>query len=89
MAKKSFDDATGFFVSGNSTVEASDDSKIDLSKYEVPEGYRLVKESKSKRVQLLVTPATEAALKTKAKLMDISLNELCNRIIEDYLRKEG
>lgn len=55
--------------------------------FTVPEGYKLVKESKSKRLQLLVTPTTAANLKTAAAVEGISLNELCNRIFEEYLKR--
>lgn len=59
----------------------------DLPEFQVPAGYRLVKESKNKRLQLLITPTIQADLKTAAMLEGISVNELCNRIFEEYLRK--
>ena len=57
--------------------------------FEVPAGYRLVREPKSRRMQLLVTPATAASLKDRAAQKGVSLNELANRIFEDYLRRQG
>ena len=52
----------------------------------VPEGYVLVREPRSKRLQLLITPTIENNLKQVALVKNISLNELCNRIFEEYLR---
>lgn len=52
----------------------------------IPEGYKLVPESKSKRLQLLVKPSTHEKLKNLAKAEDLSINEIANRAIENYLK---
>ena len=56
--------------------------------FEVPEGYRLVRENKTARMQLLVRENTKKALQRLALLEGISLNELANRIFDDYIAKK-
>ena len=51
----------------------------------IPKGYRLIRESKSERVQLLVRPATMKRLRKRAEEQDISVNELCNRLFDNYV----
>lgn len=51
----------------------------------IPKGYRLVRENKSERVQLLVRPATMKRLRKRAEEQDISVNELCNRLFDNYV----
>ena len=55
---------------------------------EVPRGYKLVKESKSGRINLLVRPSTKEALKEEADRRGISTNELINKILEDYIEDQ-
>jgi len=47
--------------------------------------YKLVREAKSERMQLLVRPATKEALSAIAKDAEISINELANRIFETFI----
>lgn len=54
--------------------------------YEAPAGYRLTRESKSRRLQLLIRQYTYDGLKQSAAEQGISLNELANRIFEAYLK---
>ncbi len=51
----------------------------------IPKGYKLVKENKSKRMQLLVRPAIKDAIRAKAKAQGLSMNDLVNNIFEEYL----
>lgn len=51
----------------------------------IPKGYRLVRENKSERVQLLVRPVTMKRLRKRAEEQDISVNELCNRLFDNYV----
>lgn len=53
----------------------------------IPKGYRLVKEGKSERVQLLVRPSTKEALKRMASAEGVSVNELINTALEEYLER--
>lgn len=48
----------------------------------IPKGYVLARESKSERLQLLIRPTTLKKLKKEAAERGISLNELCNRLLE-------
>lgn len=60
-----------------------------INDIEIPAGYKLVKEGKSARMQLLVTPTISSGLKSAAAVQGISLNELCNKIFEEYLNLES
>lgn len=51
----------------------------------VPEGYRIVKQSKSERIQLLVTPHVKERLQELAEVEGISLNALANNIFQEYI----
>lgn len=83
--RKSFSTPTAAFLSGMKEEPAEPISTTPEG-YTVPQGYKLVRESKSARLQLLVTPAVSADLKSAAAAEGISLNELCNRIFEGYLK---
>ena len=47
--------------------------------------YKLVREAKSVMMQLLVRPRTKEALTSIAKEAGISVNELINRILENFI----
>lgn len=54
---------------------------------DIPEGFKLVPtETKSKRLQLLITPSMHRKLQDLAKAENISINEAVNRAIENYLK---
>ena len=55
----------------------------------IPKGYKLVKENKSERMQLLVRPALKEAIKQEAEAQGLSMNELVNTIFEEYLERKG
>ena len=86
--KQKFTAPTDAFLSSISQEETPAAEAPAAENFTVPAGYRLIRESKSKRLQLLVTPTTAANLKTAAAVQGISLNELCNRIFEEYLKEE-
>lgn len=71
----------------NMTQEKQEDPAMIQEGYVVPKGYRLVRETKNKRLQLLTTPTIAENLKAAAVVKGLSVNELCNRIFEDYLRR--
>lgn len=57
---------------------------------DIPEGYKLVPtETKSKRLQLLITPSMHRKLQDLAKAENLSINETANKAfafyIENYL----
>ena len=83
--KKDFTTPTEAFIS--TPPEESTASSNVVEGFIVPAGYRLIRETKSARLQLLVTPTIAANLKTAAAVEGTSLNEFCNRIFEEYLKR--
>lgn len=57
--------------------------------FKVPRGYKLTKEARSERIQLLVRPSTKDILKAEADTAGKSLNEYVNDLLEEHLRKGG
>lgn len=53
---------------------------------DIPEGYKLVREAKTERLQLLVRPSVHEKLKRIAAEQGTSKNEIINKLIEDYLQ---
>ena len=68
MSKKDFTNPADYFLTPEPHAAPV---KEDLPEFQVPAGYRLVKEVRSKRLQLLLPPNTVANLKTAAKLEGI------------------
>lgn len=85
---KNFEVPTSAFIT-RAQEQIPEAAEIDIDNIQLPAGYRIVREAKSKRLQLLITPTTLANLKTAAALDGLSLNELCNRILDGYLTKGG
>lgn len=77
--------ATDFFISGSGSEKPIQDE----NEIEIPRGYKLVKETKSERMQLLVTPTVKEEIKIIAVKDGVSMNDLANRIFEEYLKKRG
>ncbi len=57
--------------------------------YDVPKGYRLVKETKTRRLHITTTPSTAEALMRIAKAQGVSLNALCNKLFNEYIKAGG
>ena len=55
----------------------------------VPEGYKLVPENKSERMQLLVRPTIKDGIRKEAEAQGISMNDLVNNIFKEYLERKG
>ena len=55
----------------------------------VPEGYKIVEESKTKRLQSLITPTTHTKLKRIAQRRGISVNEVVNMALKQFIESEG
>jgi hypothetical protein len=51
----------------------------------IPEGYKLIAELKTKRVQLVMRPSVLNRAKQKAENMDLSFNEFVHIAIDYYL----
>lgn len=72
-------DATDIFLSN----AAKDPAQVNGG--QIPPGYRLVREQRSARIQLLTYPDTKDALRKEAFEQGIRLNELINNIFDEYL----
>ena len=53
----------------------------------LPDGYRLVREAKSRRVQLLIRPSIYKTIKQKAESKEQSVNDFINNIIEQAVQE--
>lgn len=53
----------------------------------VPVGYVLKEEPKSQRLQLLLKPSTLNGLKEESERTGESVNAICNRLFEGYLKR--
>ncbi len=54
----------------------------------VPVGYRITPEPKSKRLNLLIRPSVYDALKQNAIVQNVSVNQLINEILQNYIKGE-
>ena len=52
----------------------------------IPRGYTIKRESKSERTSIVFRPSTLSALRAAAEEKGTSFNELCNEILENYLK---
>lgn len=91
MAKKGnfIQNPAEFFISAAETGDNAPGSSAPDTGMEIPKGYKLVKESKTTRMQLLMRPLTKQALKRTADAKGVSMNDLVNDIIEEYLERAG
>ena len=88
MAKKDFKKNTAeLFISA--AEEAAPVKEEKAAGVNIPKGYKLVKENKSDRMQLLVRPALKEAIKKEAAAQGLSMNDLVNNIFEEYLERKG
>lgn len=60
-----------------------------VTSIDIPKGYKLVKENKSQRMQILIRPATKNAIKAEAEAQGLSMNDLANNIFEEYLERRA
>ena len=88
MAKKDFKKNTAeLFISAAEEREAP--QQMQDTGVTIPKGYKLVKENKSQRMQLLVRPALKDAIRAEAEAQGLSMNDLVNNIFEEYLERKG
>ena len=66
------------------TTEENDNYVTDIK---VPAGYRLQREYKSERMQLLIRPTTKKMIKQQADARGISMNDLVNQILDEYAER--
>ena len=88
MAKKDFKkNVAESFISAAEEQEAP--QQMQDTGVTIPKGYKLVKENKSERMQLLVRPALKDAIRAEAEAQGLSMNDLVNNIFEEYLERKG
>lgn len=88
MAKKDFkkNPAEMFISAAEDPQEAPQAAQEGVI---IPKGYKLVKENKSERMQLLVRPVIKEAIRKEAAAQGLSMNDLVNNIFEEYLERKG
>lgn len=88
MAKKDFKKNTAeLFISAAEKEEVA--PVQPAAGVTIPKGYKLVKENKSERMQLLIRPTIKDAIKAEAEALGLSMNDLVNSIFEDYLERKS
>ena len=55
---------------------------------EVPEGYKIIREPKTRRVQLLFQPTLYSRLKAQADAQSVSFNEYIHRLLEKAAKEQ-
>lgn len=87
MAKKDFKKNTAelFISAADEQPEAPQQTQEEIF---VPKGYKLVKENKSERMQLLIRPATKEAIRQAAAAQGLSMNDLVNQILDEYAERQ-
>lgn len=73
----------------NLITSCKDCNRGKLNSFVIPEGYMLVPETKSVRMQLLIKPEIKNGIKKAAAQRETSMNDLLNTIMYDFLKKEG
>lgn len=73
----------------NLITSCKDCNRGKLNSFVIPEGYMLVPETKSVRMQLLIKPEIKNGIKKAAAQRDTSMNDLLNTIMYDFLKQEG
>lgn len=69
-------------------TESSNNSTEQVENLNIPIGYRLAPEYKSARIQLLVKPATKETIQKIATVQGLSMNELINRILDEFAERQ-
>ncbi len=90
MAKKGFkkNPAELFISAAEDQQEAQQEAPAPAG-FTIPKGYRLERDYKSERMQLLVRPATKETIKALAAEQGLSMNDLVNNIFEEYIERQG
>ncbi len=86
--KKNFKNPAMQFISTADPEEQQEAQQMQEG-VAIPKGYKLVKENKSERMQLLVRPATKEAIKKAAAAQGLSMNDLVNQILDEYAERQG
>ena len=76
----------GAFTNKKPIKAIAEEPETTEEAFGIPEGYKLVPiETKSERLQLLITPSTKKLLQKRAETEGKSVNQICNDAIADYL----
>lgn len=92
MAKKDFKKNTAelFISSAEDPPAPSDPKQVEQETgAAIPKGYKLVKENKSDRIHLLIRPTLKEDIKKEAAAQKVSVNDLINNVLEEYLERKG
>ena len=89
MAKKDFKKNTAELFITTAAEEQQTPPQMQDTGVTIPKGYKLVRENKSQRMQLLVRPAVKSAIRAEAEAQGLSMNDLVNNIFEEYLERKG
>ena len=84
MPKSFKKNAAELFISA-----ADDQPEAAPEALNIPEGYKLVRETKSERMQLLLRPAIKQAIKEEAAALGLSMNDLVTKIFEERYAGKG
>ena len=85
MAKKDFrKTAAELFITPQEEKPEPPAQPDKAAGFEVPKGYRLEREYKTARMQLLIRPTTKEYIKKTAAAQGISMNDLINQILDEY-----
>ena len=94
MSKKTFKsnleqitDPSLHFISEISKNKILKDKERNITN-PIPEGYKIVPEAKSRRLQLLIQPSLYEKIKDKANETGTSVNDTIHSILSETLRKE-
>lgn len=89
MAKKDFKQTTAAAFISTAEPKEKPKPKTEPKGAEVPRGYKIVPETKSSRVQLLIPPTLKEDLKALADQEGTSLNEIANEALQQYIERKG
>ena len=89
MAKKDFKKNTAEMFISTAAEEPEAPKQIQGEGVTIPIGYKLVKENKSARLQLLIRPTTKEIIKKTAEAQGISVNDLINNILDEYAERKA
>lgn len=89
MAKSFKKNTAELFISAADEPQATPAAQDGQQGFTVPKGYRLEREVKSERMQLLVRPTTKEAIKKAAEAQGVSMNDLVNQILDEYVERQN
>jgi hypothetical protein len=99
MAKKTFKTAAENFITtpeqeedlraGSGTDAGADRGADPGEGLQIPDGYKLVPETKTERLQLLLKPSIKKGLQKAAHEEYTSMNDLANDIFAEYLERRA